>query len=107
MNEQVTDEMRAVAKRIIDRRAGRFHSDDGEVMAAAEEVIAAILNEADRLNDRWLRDRSDLEDAVKLLEYALHLRMHGERAAGGAETWREFDQRCEAFLRKRMGMVAP
>ena len=51
--------------------------------------------------------RTELAEAVELLEYALHLRMHGERAPGGIETWREFDQRCEAFLRKRMGAAAP
>jgi hypothetical protein len=37
--------------------------------------------------------------AKGLLEYALHLRMHGERAPGGKETWAEFDRRTEAFLR--------
>lgn len=37
--------------------------------------------------------------AVKLLEYALHLRMHGENAPGGTETWAQFDRDTEAFLR--------
>lgn len=43
---------------------------------------------------------SDLEIARELLEYALHLRMYGERAPGGNETWAEFDERCETFLRR-------
>jgi len=41
----------------------------------------------------------ELEKARKLLEYALHLRMYGERAPGGDETWRQFDQMTEHFLR--------
>ena len=40
-----------------------------------------------------------LDSAVRLLEYALHLRQHGERAPSGTETWAEFDRRAEAFLR--------
>lgn len=39
-------------------------------------------------------------EALDLLKYVLHLRMHGENAPGGSETWREFDTRCEAYLRK-------
>lgn len=38
-------------------------------------------------------------EAIRLLEYALHLRMYGERAPGGNETWREFETRTEEFLR--------
>lgn len=38
-------------------------------------------------------------EATRLLEYALHLRQHGENAPGGSETWREFDTRAEDFLR--------
>jgi hypothetical protein len=38
-------------------------------------------------------------EAVDLVKYALHLRMHGERAPGGDETWGEFDRRAEEFLR--------
>jgi hypothetical protein len=41
-------------------------------------------------------------EAVALLMYALHLRMHGERAPGGHETWAEFDRRCEDFLRRQL-----
>lgn len=37
--------------------------------------------------------------ARRLLEEALHLRMNGERAPGGNETWREWDTRTETFLR--------
>lgn len=40
-----------------------------------------------------------LHEAVKLLEYALHLRMYGERAPGGNETWVRWDVDVEKWLR--------
>lgn len=43
--------------------------------------------------------RAPKPPAVKLLEEALHLRMNGERAPGGNETWRDWDLRAETFLR--------
>jgi hypothetical protein len=48
--------------------------------------------------------RDDATQAVQLIKYALHLRMHGERPPGGDETWAEFDRRAEAFLR---GLAVP
>ena len=42
---------------------------------------------------------TDLDTAVRLLEAALHLRMNGERAPGGNETWRDWERRVELFLR--------
>lgn len=44
-------------------------------------------------------ERMTSGDAVNLLRYAMHLRMYGENAPGGTETWVEFDRRAEAFLR--------
>lgn len=41
-----------------------------------------------------------LMEALELLDYAMHLRMHGERAPGGDETWAQFDRDAEMFLRK-------
>lgn len=38
-------------------------------------------------------------EATALVEYALHLRMHGENAPGGTETWAQFDRKAEEFLR--------
>jgi hypothetical protein len=40
-----------------------------------------------------------LQQATKLLNYALTIRMYGERAPGGDENWREWDMRTEVFLR--------
>lgn len=40
-----------------------------------------------------------LDAAVNLLEYAFHLRRYGERVPGGNETWAEWDDRAERFLR--------
>lgn len=42
---------------------------------------------------------AERDQAKTLLEYAIHLRQHGERAPGGNETWAEFDQRTDHFLR--------
>lgn len=39
------------------------------------------------------------DEAIRLLEEALHLRMNGERAPGGTETWRDWDRKTEVFLR--------
>lgn len=49
--------------------------------------------------------RSERDEAVKLLEQALFLRMNGERPPGAprddpeAETWRSWDRDAERFLR--------
>lgn len=40
------------------------------------------------------------DNAHDILKLAMHLRMYGENAPGGRETWKEFDTRCEAFLRE-------
>jgi hypothetical protein len=37
-------------------------------------------------------------EAIKLLELALHLRMHGENAPGGTETWADWERRTLALL---------
>lgn len=60
---------------------------------------AARMVEIQRLAEREA-------EAAELLEYALNLRVCGERAPGGTETWREFDRRTEAFLRRRSGGTA-
>ena len=44
----------------------------------------------------------DEDTAVRLLEEALHLRMNGERAPGGNETWRGWERDAERFLRARL-----
>lgn len=48
-------------------------------------------------------DHEDAKEATRLLNLALHLRMHGENAPGGTETWRQFDRECEHFLRWGVG----
>lgn len=39
-----------------------------------------------------------LKRALELLEYAVRLRMYGERAPGGNETWAQFDRDSHEFL---------
>jgi hypothetical protein len=38
-------------------------------------------------------------EVLRLLRLALHLRMYGENAPGGNETWCQFDRECEVYLR--------
>jgi hypothetical protein len=52
---------------------------------------------------KWTRAEDRAATAIRLLESALHLRMHGERAPGGTETWDRWDRDAEAFLRSRQG----
>lgn len=44
------------------------------------------------------RLQAERDEAVELLERVLHLRMNGERAPGGNETWAPVDRAIEAFL---------
>jgi hypothetical protein len=39
------------------------------------------------------------ETALFLLREALHIRQFGERAPGGNENWRDWEQNTEAYLR--------
>lgn len=68
---------------------------DGE---GAEKTVSGG-NDTESMSARLRRVEQERDEATRLLQYALHLRMHGERAPGGSETWAEFDRRCEAFLR--------
>lgn len=72
----------------------RIKSDQHE--PSRERIVAAIKDRT-----RYDIGRA-LIDAVQILEYGFHLRVHGENAPGGNETWREFDRRTEDFLRQLM-----
>ena len=52
-------------------------------------------------------DLMDGDEAVRLLGEALHLRMNGERAPGGNETWAEWNRKAETFLRARLNRLHP
>lgn len=90
--------------RLNDCRGQLSRTDHGRVLK-----VRITQNDPSGLSAR-MRDQSrgqigrPLIGAVELLEYALHLRQHGERAPGGNETWAEFDKRAEAFLRKVRGV---
>jgi hypothetical protein len=43
------------------------------------------------------------QEAVRLVEEAIHLRMHGERAPGGTENWRDWERAAEVFMRSLSG----
>jgi hypothetical protein len=40
-----------------------------------------------------------IAEAKQVIEYGLHLRMYGEKAPGGNETWEQWDNMAEAWLR--------
>jgi hypothetical protein len=39
------------------------------------------------------------DQAIELLEEALHIRQNGENAPGGNENWRDWEYKTEGFLR--------
>jgi hypothetical protein len=83
------------------------------------EVLAAVdaaLDDLPQPDSRFERDRwriasrvaldaaapilaSREQEAVRLLEEALHIRTNGERAPGGTENWHDWDRQAEASLR--------
>lgn len=90
----------------LDREAKEFadselpNSQYARWLMARVTALEAALESA-RADERERLQREN-QEAVKLLKYALHLRMYGENAPGGNETWREFDGNCERFLRARL-----
>lgn len=88
-----------------------------ESLSLALGVLREARRDAEEERDKAGRELKVLEDGYSasaklaacryeglaaangLLEYALHLRQHGERAPGGAETWAWFDRAAEHHLR--------
>ena len=77
----------------------------GEATQSVRHLHAHLLprRAGDGLHLPWTgqaeREGREKSPAVRLLEEALHLRMNGERAPGGNETWHDWDLRAETFLR--------
>lgn len=69
---------------------------DQAVLILDNHRLRRLLNQSEK--DCYAAQMQRRE-ATSLLEYALHLRQHGEKAPGGSETWRQFDTRAEDFLR--------
>ena len=108
-----TDEAAGFTGEVVE--APGWHED---LTAQRDAALAANRHLRDEV-DRLTRERDDLQhyatglekgaaarladegqrEAVKLVEYALHLRQYGERAPGGDETWAQFDRDAERFLR--------
>jgi len=99
------EDRRVKAREILDelepglKAAEEVAADVGKMFASQAIVLERARHERDELRRRLgLREERYVE-AVRLLEYAFHLRVHGENAPGGRETWREFDRQVEDFLR--------
>jgi len=71
-----------------------------EARAEVEERLAADLLVQQRATDEA---ETALDRANRLLRYVLHLRMYGENAPGGNETWQQFDRDCDEYLRSVEG----
>lgn len=76
-------------------------SDLGKQFAAQTVVLIRARRERDAFARRLATLHREHEEASRLVGYALHLRMYGERAPGGDETWTAFDKAAEGYLRER------
>lgn len=74
-------------------------TDLGKMFAAQTVVLVGARRERDSLARRLALRFQEKQRAIEIIGYALHLRMHGERAPGGDETWEAFDRMAEQFLR--------
>lgn len=81
--------LRAAACAIADADLAPNDGTPEEYAEAALRAIAADERE----------HQAALAEARRLLEQAMHLRQHGERAPGGDETWEQWDRDAEAYLR--------
>lgn len=82
-------------------------TDDPERVADRAGLEAVAAEMAGPWRTAQAIDSEVIVEATRLLNYALHLRMHGERAPGGNETWAQFDRECEHFLRAIRPNSAP
>ncbi len=82
----------------------RERQESGRLRRELEELRNGAPQRPTPHLDAVKRQRST---AILLVEYALHLRQHGERAPGGNETWAQFDRDAEAFLRTQDSPAQP
>lgn len=54
------------------------------------------------MSEEKAAERPADNDAARLLDRALGLRMYGEGAPGNSDTWSAWDRDCEGFLRDRL-----
>ena len=95
--------------------AAHTGSDPGDVLGAyaaalgeAKTLLRALAAITERLaGDEQAHLAAESATAVTLLGDAMHLRVNGERAPGGNETWPDWDRKAEAFLRARWTRLHP
>jgi hypothetical protein len=69
-------------------------------VAAAQRELAELIAALEAVTgEKEESSSSSGGGAIALLRTALHLRLHGEHAPGGAENWADWDLEAERFLR--------
>jgi hypothetical protein len=86
---EAQQEWRDAAPETGDDWPGSYYDDRGALTPLGQ----AMMDAADA------KGATRRQTAIRLLEEAFHLRMNGERAPGGNETWQDWDRRAETFLR--------
>ena len=89
-------------------RVAALEKNGTELLARAEaaeterDEVAAEYNRATdaygALNSQLIRAENERDEMRRLLDTALNIRMYGERAPGGNENWRDWEQAASALL---------
>jgi hypothetical protein len=99
--EEAVQAAAEVMLRHYDREYSSAHLTWRDFADDAREILQAA-HRAQGARRRRMAGEPPADRARQLLEEALHLGMHGERAPGGNETWAEWHRKNEAYLRSLM-----
>ena len=98
--QQVEDLNRALREK--DEEIERLREALGQTTRVKDALSADVAREGNRAlaaEAKVALVEAQNDTLTKIVEYALHLRMYGERAPGGNETWSEWDSMAEGALR--------
>lgn len=60
----------------------------------------AVWIHFDRYIHKEIQDKNLIDEAIEILEHALNLRMHAVGRDEIINAWRDWDTKCETFLRR-------